>query len=343
MAPARILRKLGMRGRPSAYNCRPLANVTLRPFQEKDYERVVEVRNAIYPDYRASVQEIRHWDDSWEADRYFRVRLAAEDPEGHVVGFGQTNHMPHQFHDDKYAIDVQVDPAYQKRGYGSTLFDRLLSIVKDRGARIVRSEAKESLPDSVAWLKARGFEEIQRYWESRLDVASFDFAAFASAIDRALEQGITITTLDDEGVDDPEVLRAMYELDRDLTLDVPLPDPATETSYESFVKGALENPNFIPEAWFLAKDGERYVALSNLWKSQELPDVYYQGLTGVRREYRGKGIAMALKIKGLQLVRERGIREVRTWNNTRNRPMLRINEAMGFEKQPAWIEFAREL
>ncbi|HET7770354.1 MAG TPA: hypothetical protein VFN74_16385 [Chloroflexota bacterium] len=32
-----------------------------------------------------------------------------------------------------------------------------------------------------------------------------------------------------------------------------------------------------------------------------------------------------------------------TWNNTRNRPMLRINEAMGFRKQPDWIEFARQL
>jgi len=319
------------------------ASVILRPFQEKDYPRVVEIRNAIYPDYRANVEEIRHGDESWEADKYFKVRLAAEDPSGRVVGFGQTNHMPHQFHPDKYAIDVQVDPAYQRRGFGGALFDRLLSIIKDRGAEVVRSEAKESLPDSVAWLKRRGFEEIQRYWESRLDVASFDFAAFSTAVDRALEQGITFTTLADESVDKPEILRAIYELDRDIMRDVPFPDPTTETSYESFIKGAIENPDFMPEAWFLAKDGDTYAGLSNLWKSQELADVYYQGLTGVRRDYRGKGIAMALKVRGLEFVRERGMREVRTWNNTRNRSMLRINEAMGFVKQPAWIEFARTL
>jgi hypothetical protein len=39
----------------------------------------------------------------------------------------------------------------------------------------------------------------------------------------------------------------------------------------------------------------------------------------------------------------RGAREIRTWNNTRNRPMLRINEAMGFQKQPVWIEFEKSL
>ena len=35
--------------------------------------------------------------------------------------------------------------------------------------------------------------------------------------------------------------------------------------------------------------------------------------------------------------RARGYREIPTRNNTRNRPMLRINEAMGFAKQPAWV------
>jgi GNAT superfamily N-acetyltransferase len=315
----------------------------LRPFEDSDYERMAEIRNALYPDYRISLDELRHWDSSWEADKYFKLRLVAEDTSGQVVGFGETSHMPHQFHADKYGLNVQVHPEHQRRGYGTALFNELLETVKRRGAILVRSEAKESLPESVAWLGRRGFSEIQRYWESRLDVATFDFGAFSTAVGRAKEQGVTFTTLVEEGPDSPQVRRQMYELDRDIMHDVPMPEPMTETSYESFVKGLFENPNFMPEAWFLAKVGDEYVGLSNLWKSQELADVFYQGLTGVRREHRGKGIAMALKIIGLEFVRERGIREVRTWNNTRNRPMLRINEAMGFVKQPVWIEFAREL
>ena len=80
-------------------------------------------------------------------------------------------------------------------------------------------------------------------------------------------------------------LRAAYELDRDVSRDIPLTDPMTDTSYEHFRKGALESPNFLPQAWYIARDGETYAGLSNLWKSQEQPDIVYQGLTGVRREY----------------------------------------------------------
>ena len=68
-----------------------------------------------------------------------------------------------------------------------------------------------------------------------------------------------------------------------------------------------------------------------------------QGFTAVDRDYRAKGIARALKIRGVKLALDRGYHEIRTWNNTRNRPMLRINEAMGFAKQPVWIEFAKQL
>ena len=57
----------------------------------------------------------------------------------------------------------------------------------------------------------------------------------------------------------------------------------------------------------------------------------------------GKGVAMALKLQTVKYARANGYREIRTGNNTRNRPMLRINEAMGFQKQPVWIEFEREV
>jgi GNAT superfamily N-acetyltransferase len=316
----------------------------LRPFEDRDYPRLVELRNALFPEYRFSEAEWRHEDASWEHHRYFKQRLVAEDDSGRVLAMGEISHMPSQFHPDKYRLDVAVDPSHQRQGIGGAVYSRLIEDLQGRKALLVRSEAKESFPHSIAFLEHRGFHEVQRFWESRLDVTTFDPTPFAGAEAKAAAAGIEVTTLTEERerIGDA-ALRAAYELDRDIMHDVPMTDPATDTSYEHFLTGTLDSPGFLPDAWFFAKDGDRFAGLSNLWKSQELPGVLFQGLTGVRREYRRKGIAQALKLYGLRYAREHGYREIRTWNNTRNRPMLSINEAMGFVKQPVWIEFERTL
>jgi GNAT superfamily N-acetyltransferase len=315
----------------------------LRTFADADYPRLVEIANLLFPDYRRSEVEMRHWDSTWEHDRYYKLRLVAVDDDDRALAVGAVSHMPHQFHPDKYEVDVSVDPAFQRRGIGSMLLDRLTADVRGRGAVLVRSSAKESMPESVAFLAHRGYQEVQRFWESRLDLASFDFGQFAGAEERAAREGITISTLEAERARGEDAVRKAYDLDRVISHDIPMTDPMTETSFERFVQQEIEGPNLLPDGWFIAKDGERFVGVSNLFTSEELPDVLYQGLTGVLREYRGKGIAMALKLRGVRYAQARGAREIRTWNNTRNRPMLRINEAMGFQKQPVWIEFEKPL
>jgi GNAT superfamily N-acetyltransferase len=110
---------------------------------------------------------------------------------------------------------------------------------------------------------------------------------------------------------------------------------------EQYKQGVLGNPGHMPDAHFLVKDGPRYVAESFMFKSAELPDVLYQGLTATRRAYRGRGIAFAVKLYTIGYACEYGAREIRTWNDTLNEPMLRINVKMGFARQPAWITFEK--
>ena len=89
---------------------------------------------------------------------------------------------------------------------------------------------------------------------------------------------------------------------------------------------------------FIAIDRDgRWLGMSNLQRSIEDPSFIWQGLTGVRREARGKGLAMALKLETVRHAQHLGVNHIKTWNDQLNRPMLAINEAMGFAKQPAWI------
>lgn len=62
------------------------------------------------------------------------------------------------------------------------------------------------------------------------------------------------------------------------------------------------------------------------------------GNTGVPARFRGHGLGLRLKAAMTRhvLEREPHIEAISTWNNTDNAPMVRVNEAMGFEVAETW-------
>ena len=315
----------------------------IREFTDTDYPRFTDISNRVYPDTLVSERELRYWDETWDKDRYLRYRVVRVDDAGNVIGTGEAHHIPDQFHPDKYEIEIMVDPPARRRGHGGALYDHLQAMLMGRGAIAVRAWAKESEVDSHRFLTHRGFSEARREWQSRLDVNGFDPTPFAGAMERVASQGIEITNLAAERETNENALTDAYELDQIISHDVPDIEPYTEVSFDVFRKNVIDAPYSIPEAFLIAKHDGRYVGLAWMAGSEEEPDILYQGLTGVIREYRGKGIAMALKLATVECARRHGMREIRTWNDTMNRPMLRINEAMGFQKQPAEIVYLKDL
>lgn len=322
---------------------RTSSKTVVRAATPADYPVLVAINKASYPDYGETEEEWRHWDETWDHEKYFKSRLVAEDF-GSVVGFGLVNHMRWAFVATKYRIDITVHPEQRGRGHGSALYEALLEKVRGREGKTVAAAAKESMRDGVRFLTKRGFREVKRDWESRLFVKGFDFARFAKADERVAKQGVRITTLAYEMQRDSGALEKAFEMNEDCRMDVPSVDPPTRHTFEEFRRDEVDAPNALLDAFFMAidKDG-RYLGLSNMFRSLDDPTFLWQGLTGVRRDARGRGVAMALKLRTVRYALDKGVEHIKTWNDVHNRPMLSINEAMGFVKQPAWISYEKDL
>lgn len=308
---------------------------------DTDYAAVVAVDNACYPEYPGTVEELRHDDEARPAKHKFRRWVAELD--GTIVGFASHYQFEGMFHPQKFGLSVCVHPAHQRRGIGSALYEAALAGLAPYNPLSLRVSIREDKERSMRFATGRGFVEDTRTWESRLDVPSFDPAPFAGAEERALATGITFATIAELAARDPGYRAKLYELDVAATQDEPHPEPITKPSRAVYDSWIFDNPNYLPEGMFIALDGDRYVAMSTLKTSQASPDELYVGFTGVLREYRGKGLALALKLKTIAFARARGVQTIKTWNASINRPMLRINEALGFVKQPAWVSLVKHL
>ena len=200
------------------------------------------------------------------------------------------------------------------------------------------SHTRENRKRSMRFLENRGFRVTMRAPVSRLFSASFDPQPFAEKVNRVRDSGIAIKTIAELGQEDPDWERKTYELEWECLQDVPSTDPLTKRSFEQFKKGTLGSPNLLPDAWFVAIDGSRYVGLSVLWRNLSTDSLLETGLTGVVRSHRRRGIATAMKVRAIQYAQAHGNAVVET-DNEENNPMFQLNLQLGFEAQPAYLHY----
>ena len=85
-----------------------------------------------------------------------------------------------------------------------------------------------------------------------------------------------------------------------------------------------------PEAVFVAVEGGEVLGYAKLAFSEETTERAFHDLTGVKRAWRGRGIARALKHTQLNWAKEQGYRHLRTAMMERNAAIQRLNEQLGY-------------
>lgn len=102
------------------------------------------------------------------------------------------------------------------------------------------------------------------------------------------------------------------------------------TPFEVWRRDALPEGRTSPELVFLAADGDQLVGVSTLFSTED-PVVCYTDYTGVDRNYRGRGIARALKERSIMAAQALGARHMVTETEASNVSMRQLNLRMGYK------------
>ena len=226
-------------------------------------------------------------------------------------------------------VKVIVAPGHRQKGFGSQMYAAALAVSRQHGASHLESQVREDCPEALRFAQKRGFQIEKHSFESTLDLSSFDETRFTSIQERVRD--FRFFSLAEAGLTD-ENKRKLYSVNRLSGLDNPSNDE-TFPDFDSFSMNVFNASWFRADTQILAADGDRWVGLSAISIDAE-HGYSYNAFTGVLREYRGRGLAQALKLQTIWLAKRAGMRYIRTNNDSQNAPMLAVNRKLGYQPEP---------
>lgn len=289
-----------------------------------DYAGIVAIINQTEPE-KVGVERL-HESDSKVFEGQVRRRWVAVDAADQVVGYGVALHEAWDKPGHFLAV-VLVDQDQQRQGIGQSLYDTVLDFCRSHGATQLKTSLFDNLPAARQFAEKQGFVFDRHIFESTIDLLSFDETPFADVLEHVTASGIRLFSLADVG-DTDDHLRQLWDVNYRTYMD----DPGSTgvfPDFDEFKRVLREGSWFRPEGQILAAEGEKYIGLSAVGYFAESNNAYNM-MTGVLREYRGRKIALALKLMSIRAAKKWGAGYIRTNNDSTNTPMLAINRKLGY-------------
>jgi mycothiol synthase len=309
------------------------------PTTPDDYPGIATLYNAIDPELHLSASDFTEGDRL--RDSKFKTKRWVAIEKDEIVGAGYFTQSNWFAHPQKFMIWVGVHPRRQRSGIGSALYETILHELQPFDPLALRSRATDDCPQSIRFLEKRGFHEVIRDIPCELNVQAFDLTRFTELDDRFRDNGIEIKTLP-ELENDPERDRKVYDLDWEISLSVPgdLAAGMGRRGLEKYVEYAITGTSALPDGFFVAVKGKEFIGLSHVLVSEKSVSLY-QGLTGVKSQYRRLGIGLAMKVRCIAYAQAAGYTLIMAENDAKNIPMLAMNENLGFVRKPDLITFEK--
>jgi GNAT superfamily N-acetyltransferase len=275
---------------------------------ESDEQISLDVYNAVWPHDAITMDEVRSFKASVVAYVDY-LALLDRGAVGSAVGvvFPQRT--------DRVFTLVTVLPELRRRGVGSALYAAVSAWTIGRGLGELEAPVMDNDPESLAFAQARGFVEERRELGVVLDLSEIDPPPVEPP------DGVEIVSWARR----PELARGLYEVACEALPDIPGSEDDAVEPFEDWLAHDMQGAGDRPDATFVAVAGDEVVGYAKFSLTAAQPTTAHHDLSGVKRAWRGRGIARALKAAQINWALTNGYRELRTRNEQRNEPIRRLN------------------
>jgi GNAT superfamily N-acetyltransferase len=283
--------------------------------RDEDVETWVELRNEVDPQLPAASDGIRRW-------------ITLEPTVQHMLGYLDGDPVGAAYvqeQGDLRSTDVAVGffgvvASARRNGVGSGLYEAVSGHARTLGKARLQVDTWEDEHDGLAFLERRGFVEVERFARVRLDVEK------APVPDASTPSGVEIVPL--EG--NEHLARSMYDTAVQAYADMPSTNPI-ESSFDDFRGREVERPGLRPDLSMVALVGGEVVGFGTI---DVHGDDCFHSLTAVRRAWRRRGLASAIKRAQIEAAKAAGVPSLTTFSERRNVAMRALNERLGYRPLP---------
>jgi GNAT superfamily N-acetyltransferase len=281
---------------------------------DAEKQRSLEIYNEVWPRRTATSDDVRAWERASLATADFLGAIDGEDAGSLAVGIATS--VP-----DLCLMFITVLPAMRRRGLGGTFLETAWTWAREHGVRQLETAVESDDAESLDFALRRGFHEHSRELGLELDVTELE----PPAVDPPA--GIEIVLLADR----PELATGAYEVGSEAIPDVPGSEDWTPPPFEQFAAAHLRGL-----AIFVAVADGEVVGYAKLHEKADGRTATH-GMTALKRAWRGRGIAKALKRAQIGWAKANGIERLAATNEERNAAMRRINESLGYQEAPGRV------
>src|SRR5262245_8547595 len=279
----------------------------IRLGEHRNYQAL---HNAVNPDDPVALEDVDAWLGS------LREKALFETDEDDPAGFAWVTLDQRPIPEARILVRVE----HRRRGIGSALYAAVSAWARERGHDELEARVRESYADALAFAAHRGFVEVGREFGLELNLAGIEAPVVQAPA------GIEIATWAER----PDATEGLYAVYCEAVPDVPGEEETELESMDEWLEVHMGSPGDRPEATFVAFAGDEVVGFAKFSLTEAQPTTAHHDLTGVKRSWRGRGIAGALKATQIRWAKEHGYERLRTQNEERNAPIRTLNDRFGY-------------